>query len=288
MAKRERADGRAKPRPFLKWAGGKTQLIPQLVPKRPASFGAYHEPFVGGGALFFALHRAGLLEGKQVVLSDVNDELIDTYTAIRNQVARVIDLLKEHQDKHDKDYYYEIRDLKLTHKAERAARMIYLNKTGFNGLYRVNRKGQFNVPLGRYVNPTICDEENLRAASRALRQAEIETTPFDAVLKRARRGDFVYFDPPYVPVSDTANFVGYAKDGFGRADQKSLAQLFRELKRRGVHVMLSNSDTPEVEKLYKGLRQDRVLARRQVNSRKDRRGPVGELVVLGYEPPEAD
>jgi DNA adenine methylase len=246
---------------------------------------------VGGGALFFALYREGLLDDRKVVLSDVNKELVDTYKAIRNKVSKVIELLREHKELHCKEHYYSVRSqqpAEMGQQEARAARMIYLNKTGFNGLYRVNRKGEFNVPLGRYVNPTICDEENLRAASRALKLATIERSPFDEVLKRARRGDFVYFDPPYVPVSSTANFVGYAKDGFGQADQERLAELFGNLKRRGVHVMLSNSDTPEVERLYRDHHLLKVMARRQVNSRKDRRGPVGELVVLGYDPPEVD
>ncbi len=289
MAKRERTSGRVTPRPFLKWAGGKGQLIGQLLSRRPAAFGAYHEPFAGGGALFFALYRENLLRGKKVVLSDVNAELVETYQAIRNQVTKVIELLEEHKARHSKEHYYEVRNLQpvdLRHKAERAARMIYLNKTGFNGLYRVNSKGQFNVPLGRYTNPPICDEVNLRAASRALRQAEIKRAPFDEVLDRAGAGDFVYFDPPYVPVSATANFVAYAKDGFGQGDQARLAEVFAELQRRGAHVMLSNSDTQPVRELYSDFRQDKVLARRQVNSRKDRRGPVGELVVLGYDPPK--
>jgi len=277
-----RATGaREPPRPFLKWAGGKTQLVPELLARLPRRFGAYHEPFVGGGALFFALHRAGRLDERRVLLSDVNAELIDTYCAIRSLVSQVIERLAEHR--YDRDHFYRVRaqqpeELKLV---ERAARMIYLNRCGFNGLYRVNAAGRFNVPFGRYSNPRICDAENLRAVARALRGVGLECTPFERVAERAAPGDVVYFDPPYVPLSTTARFTSYARDGFGPAEQQRLAEVFAALAGRGVGVMLSNSDAPLVHELYAGFRRDTVQARRAVNSRKDRRGPVGELLVLG-------
>jgi len=162
------------------------------------------------------------------------------------------------------------------------ARMIFLNKTGFNGLYRVHSKGQFNVPLGRYKNPLICDKDNLKAVSKALLQVELHQESFDKVLDRAKRGDFVYFDPPYVPLSETANFVGYDQNGFGVSDQERLAEVFSRLAHRGVKVMLSNSDTPWVQERYKAFRQVKVMAKRLVNTRAYRRGPISEILVLGY------
>lgn len=277
-----------RPHPFVKWVGGKGQLVAELLERAPLEFGGYHEPFVGGGALFFALQRAGRLAGKQVVLSDVNQELIDAYCAIRDQVEAVIRQLRTHR--YDHDHFYEVRgwDPATLAPAKNAARLIFLNKTGFNGLYRVNSKGKFNVPFGRYKNPLICDAVNLRAVSVALAGVEILCQPFTQAAARARKGDFVYFDPPYVPLSSTAYFTAYARNGFGPADQLRLADAFAGLAKRGVRVMLSNSDTPDVHTLYKGFRLDTVQARRNVNSRQDRRGPVGELIVLGHDPePEA-
>jgi DNA adenine methylase len=266
----------------LKWAGGKGQLVDELLELAPKRFKNYHEPFVGGGALFFSLHRAGRLEAKEVHLSDINGELVMTYLAIQKDVLSVVRHLGKHQ--YDKDHFYTVRTwdpLKLK-PAKLAARLIFLNKAGFNGLYRVNSKGQFNVPFGRYKNPMICDKDNLNEVSKALRQVELHQESFEKVLDRAKRGDFVYFDPPYVPLSETANFVGYAQNGFGVSDQERLAEVFASLARRGVKAMLSNSDTPWVRKHYKGFRRVKVMAKRCVNTRADRRGPISELVVLSY------
>jgi len=285
-AVRERAKTKASkreaPRPFLKWAGGKGQLVEELLALAPERFKAYHEPFMGGGALFFALQRATQLDGKEVNLSDINGELVATYGAIMEDVQSVIRHLGKHQ--YDSDHYYKVRtwDPRKLKPAKLAARMIFLNKTGFNGLYRVNSKGQFNVPFGRYKNPLICDKDNLKAVSNALRQVELHQEPFEKVLDRAKRGDLVYFDPPYVPLSETANFVGYAQNGFGVSDQERLAEVFALLAHRGVKVMLSNSDTPWVQEHYKAFRQVKVMAKRLVNTRADRRGPISELVVLSY------
>ena len=268
------------PRPFLKWVGGKGQLLQRLLPNIPEGFGNYHEPFVGGGALFFALTRERKLVRKQANLSDVNEELIDTYRALRDSVDDVIEALAQHR--YESEYYYEVRAVDpwgLT-RAERAARMIFLNRCGFNGLYRVNKSGQFNVPFGRYTNPKICDDENLRAVSKGLRGVSIEHRPFMSVGQRAEAGDVVYFDPPYVPVSPTANFTSYAQNGFSETDQESLARLVERLCDRGVHVMLSNSDTPWVRERYAQFDVHRVPARRNINSNAHRRGPVGEVVVL--------
>jgi len=270
------------PRPFLKWAGGKSQLVERLLELCPQNFRNYHEPFLGGGALFFALKRAGRLEGKRVFLSDINGELIATWRAIQNNVQAVISHLQKHRYQHD--YYYAVRalDPQTLPPDELAARMIFLNRTGFNGLYRVNSRGQFNVPFGRYKNPLICDRENLEAVFGALQGVEISQESFEKVLERTAEGDLVYFDPPYVPLSKTANFVGYCSDGFDLAAQERLAEVFEELSRRLVYVMLSNSDTEWVRKRYRTFRLITVPASRSVNSRPDRRGPVNELVVLSY------
>ncbi|MBP6788967.1 MAG: DNA adenine methylase [Candidatus Promineofilum sp.] len=265
-------------RPVLKWVGGKGRLLPELLARLPQTFEAYHEPFVGGGALFFALAGAGRLE--RVYLSDANAALIDVYLALRDDVEGVIAALQPHR--YERDHYYHVRaqrpdDLSLP---ERAARIIYLNKTCYNGLYRENRAGQFNVPFGRYKNPTICDEPNLRAASAVLQGVDIARRRFDSVLGYAKEGDFVYFDPPYVPLSPTANFTTYDRAGFGPDDQRQLRDVFAELARRGVRAMLSNSDTPSVRELYAGFRVEQLFAARAVNSKANSRGKVAELLVL--------
>ena len=269
------------PRPFLKWAGGKGQLVDDLLALVPRHFNNYYEPFLGGGALFFAMYRKGLLEDKDVHLSDINTELMYTYLSIKEDLQSVVRKLKSH--KYEKNYYYKIRsqDPSKLFPDILAARMIFLNKTGFNGLYRVNSMGFFNVPFGRYKNPQICDKENLKAVSRALEGVDIHITSFENILNIVRRGDFVYLDPPYVPMSETAHFVGYHQNGFGADDQERLAQVFEKLDGRGVHVMLSNSDTPWVRKRYKAFRQVRFDARRSINSKAGLRGPVGELVIIG-------
>lgn len=304
--------------PFLKWAGGKRQLLPALRAFYPACFGAYFEPFVGSGAVFFDLAACGLLRSRPVVLSDVSDDVIGCYRAIRRDVTSVIRALRGLQAGHDREgiaHYYAIRDghfnplrerrhLEATpdsdgeYSASLAAMLIYLNRTGFNGLFRLNRRGHFNVPAGRYDRPRICDAANLRAVARALRQPGIglEWTPFDHVLERARPGDFLYFDPPYAPVSPTARFTGYTADGFGAADQERLQHLLVSLARRGCHVLMSNSVAPAVAALYQdsreatlaGLRTWRVPARRAINSRGSRRGPVAEFLVTNIEPTEAE
>jgi DNA adenine methylase len=265
------------PRPFLKWAGGKKQLIEQFTQLIPARYGRYLEPFVGGGALFFALRP------RRAALSDSNQELIDCYQAIRDDVDTVIAALRKHR--YEQDYYYRVRDLdpaKLT-LPQRAARTIYLNKAGFNGLYRVNRRGRFNVPFGRHSNPNLCDEPNLRACSAALQGVALAVNDFERAALRARNGDFVYFDPPYVPVSDTSYFTSYVPGGFGWDQQRRLASVFAKLAKRGVQAMLSNSDVPAVRNLYRGFRVERVEATRRINCQVGGRGKIGEVVVRCYE-----
>ncbi|MBP6786492.1 MAG: DNA adenine methylase [Candidatus Promineofilum sp.] len=264
-------------RPVLKWAGGKGRLLPELLARLPHDFQTYHEPFIGGGALFFALAGAGRLG--RACLSDANPSLIDVYVALRDRVDEVIAALQGHV--HDREHYYRVRALRPAELSlpERAARVIYLNKTCYNGLYRENRRGEFNVPFGRYKNPTICDEPNLRAAARVLRGAELAQRHFSTVLDQARPGDFVYFDPPYHPLSPTANFTAYDRAGFGPDDQRQLRDVFAALGERGVAALLSNSDTPFVRELYDGFRIERVLAARAVNSKANGRGKVAEVLV---------
>ena len=265
--------GEARPRPFVKWAGGKRQLLEQLRPLFPRDFGRYYEPFAGGAAVFFALGRT------DAVLADMNAELMNVYAAVRDDVEAVIAELQKYR--YGATHYYRAREANLRKMAPaaRAARTIYLNRTGYNGLYRVNRAGKFNVPMGRHTNPTLCDADNLRACAKALRGVDVRVEDFEAAAGGARKGDLVYFDPPYVPVSDTADFTSYVPGGFGADQQRRLAGLFARLAARGVHVVLSNSDTPAVRKLYAGFRIEKVLAARFINSRASARGKVGEVVV---------
>ena len=274
-------------RPFLKWAGSKKQLLAAFDAFYPPAdqVHAYHEPFLGSGAVFF--HLRSRLQAVPSLLADNNHELITTFTAVQGKVKAVITELQRHERKHSETHFYEVRSQvpeELPDDVARAARFIYLNKTCFNGLYRVNSRGLFNVPMGRYVRPTIADAESLIRASAALQGANLRTGHFSEVLEHAQAGDFVYFDPPYVPLSGTAYFTAYTKGLFGPEDQGQLAQVYRELADRGCRVMLSNSDAPLVRQLYKRFRIIDVQARRNINSRGDRRGPVTEVVVLNYDP----
>ena len=273
----ETEGGRALPRAFLKWAGGKSQLLPKILPRLPKRIGTYFEPFVGSGAVFWALAREGRFD--HAVLSDRNAELITSYRAIRDDVEDVIALLAGWS--HSESFYYALRarDPEAMSPVEAAARMIHLNHTGFNGLYRVNKSGLFNVPFGRYKRPRTLNKPVLRAASRALRTVDLLVADFEDVLPAARPGDAVYFDPPYVPMSGTASFTAYEKSGFGEPAQRRLVLALEDLQRRGVHALLSNSDVPLTRELYQGLRCEKVQARRAINSRADKRGPVSELLV---------
>ncbi|HEO72298.1 MAG TPA: Dam family site-specific DNA-(adenine-N6)-methyltransferase, partial [Candidatus Hydrogenedentes bacterium] len=223
------------PRPFLKWAGGKGQLLGDLLPLVEAAepFSRYHEPFVGGGALFFELARQGRLGRKKAWISDANPRLIEAYKGVQQDVEAVVQLLKVHAQRHCKDYYYEVRANVPDVLVERAARIIYLNRTCFNGLFRENSKGEFNVPFGRYKNPLICDEVNLRQVAEALARAHVEEQPFESVVERAEPGDLVYFDPPYDPVSKTSSFTSYHRGGFGPECQEQLAEVCKALDRKG-------------------------------------------------------
>jgi len=275
-----------KPKPFVKWVGGKRQLLRQfrdmgLYP--PDAFNpltnTYFEPFVGGGAVFFDLLP------KKAELSDLNNELVTTYNVIKNDVDGLIKSLKKH--KYEKEYYLEVRakDPKMLSDLDVASRFIFLNRTCFNGMYRVNSKGGFNVPFGKYTNPMICDEENLHKVSKALQKVTIQNQDYKAVLKKAKKGDFVYFDPPYYPVSKTASFTSYTANSFLDKEQTELRDTFVELNKRGCFVMLSNSDTPFIYKIYSGIKDvkvSKVSAGRAINSNAAKRGKVSEVLVTNY------
>lgn len=275
-----------KPKPFVKWVGGKRQLLAQfrklnLYPPELFNIktGRYFEPFVGGGAVFFDLLP------EKGFLSDLNKELVITYNVIKNDVDSLIASLKKHQT--DKEYFLKIRaqDPNKLGDLSIASRFIFLNKTCFNGMYRVNRKGEFNVPYGKYNNPLICDEDNLRKVSKALQGIEIKHQDYKEVLKKAKKGDFVYFDPPYYPVSKTASFTSYTAESFLDKEQTELRDTVLELHKRGCYVMLSNSDTPFINKIYsgyKGVRINKIEAGRAINSKGNGRGKITEVLIINY------
>ncbi len=276
----------AKPKPFVKWVGGKRQLLRQfrelgLYP--PEDFNpitnTYYEPFVGGGAVFFDLLP------KNAELSDLNNELVTTYTVIKNNVDELIESLKKHV--YEKEYYLEVRANKLDELSdiEIASRFIFLNRTGFNGLYRVNKSGQFNVPFGRYNNPVICDEDNLRRVSDALQDVTITHQDYKNVLETAKSGDFIYLDPPYYPINATSFFTSYTAEGFLEKEQTELRDTFIKLHKKGCFVMLSNSDTPFINELYSGLDGitiNKITAGRAINSKGSGRGKITEVLVTNY------
>lgn len=275
-----------KPKPFVKWVGGKRQLLSQfrnldLYP--PEEFdpvtNKYFEPFVGGGAVFFDLLP------QNAELSDLNKELVITYNTIKNNVESLIKSLKKHT--YSKDYFLFLRATKVAELSdiEIASRFIFLNRTAFNGMYRVNSKGEFNVPFGKYSNPLICDEINLRKVSKELKSVNIKHQDYKAVLDNARKGDFIYLDPPYYPVSKTSSFTSYTNSAFLEKEQIELRDTFVELHKRGSFVMLSNSDTPFINDIYsgiKGVKINKVQAGRAINSKASGRGKVTEVLVVNY------
>ncbi len=265
--------------PFIKWAGGKNRLLAQFAPYFPPRYRRYFESFVGSAAVFFYLRPA------ESYLFDRNPELIEVYQIVRDQPDDLIAALRQHY--YDKDHYYAVRALKPADLSpvERAARFIFLNKTGYNGLYRVNSRGQFNVPFGRYKNPTICDEEALRAANHALKRAHLSVADFGVILDHAQSGDLVYFDPPYAPLSATSNFTSYTRDGFTDDDQRRLAEVYHVLHRRGCYLMLSNSSAPLIDSLYRrdGYIIHTITARRAINSKADSRGEIQEVLVTNFD-----
>jgi DNA adenine methylase len=297
----------AKVRPILKWAGGKRQLLPTLRRYYPATFSRYVEPFLGSGAVFLDCHNQGLLDGRQVQLSDINADVIGCYRMVRDDVESVIQALSALEAGHRQDgtrHFYAVRDGQFNalrrdvhasaepakaYTPALAAMLIYLNRTGYNGLFRLNSSGGFNVPAGRYPKVTICDAINLRRLSAALGRPDltIEVSGFEDALGTGRAGDFVYLDPPYAPVSRTAHFTSYTAARFGPGEQARLQQAVIRLARIGASVLLSNSVAADIRRLYAtnleaqsvGLRATQVEARRAINSRASRRGAVREYLI---------
>ena len=268
---------------FVKWAGGKTQLLEQFSKFFPKKFNGYLEPFIGSGSVFFYIKKNYSL--KRIVLSDLNEELITCFEIVRDDVERLIKLLIKHKENHSKEYYYKIRDLDVSKlsKIEIAARLIYLNKTCYNGLYRVNAEGKFNVPMGKYRNPQIVNEINLRKASELLQNVELKSMPFEHVLDFAKKGDFVYLDPPYYPLTKTSSFTSYTNNAFLEKEQEKLSEVFRQLDKRECFVMLSNSDHPFIRNLYKDFSLHTVKALRTINCIGKKRGKISELVITNYK-----
>lgn len=269
-------------RPILKIAGGKRQLLPQILPRVPETFGTYYEPMMGGAALFFHLWSVGRLDGQaRVVLGDASPLLCELVTTVRDGVESVLPLLRAHERVHGKDHFLAVRDrLGKGNLAERAADLLYLSRTCFNGLLRFSKSGRFNTPMGRYTNPRICPEDKLRASSLALQSAEIVEGDFEKTCEDARPGDFVYFDPPYLPIRKTSSFVGYTKDGFSLDDHERLRALAARLKGQGTHVLLSHSSAAPIREMYAAAFEiEEVSARRSINAQVSGRGPVTELLI---------
>ena len=269
--------------PFLKWAGGKRQLLPAIKEYEPARYSEYYEPFVGAGAVLFAL------QPRNSTINDTNSELVNCYKVIRDRPEELLQFCQEHKDNNSKEYYYQLReqdrkaDLKDLDSVKRAARIIYLNKTCFNGLFRVNSSGQFNVPYGKYKNPAIADPAVIKAVSNYLNQAKVRilNADFEPVLANAKKGAFIYIDPPYHPISDTSSFTGYSMNGFGEEEQIRLRNVCNELSDRGCKVLASNSAAPLIKSLYDDERYEvvEVKASRAINTVASKRGRINELLI---------
>lgn len=274
-------------KPFIKWVGGKSQLLKEITELIPDSINTYYEPFIGGGAVLLSTRP------QKAVISDLNEELINAYKAVKNNVSFLIDILSTHKSKNDKEYFYKVRkeDREDLYKFcseylpfNRAARFIYLNKTCYNGLYRVNKKGQFNTPFGKYKNPKICDTETLKEVSEYLNNNEVTilNCDYSTTLENATSKDFVYFDPPYDVLPDTKSFTAYNKTGFNQDEQIRLRDYCHDLNTKGVRFLLSNSDTPFIRDLYKDYEIITVQAKRSINSDGAKRGKVNEVLVKNY------
>ena len=275
------------PKPFVKWAGGKRQLMPILNENLPKIFGTYHEPFLGGGAFLF--HILTKYNKQKCSLSDLNADLILSYTVIQTRVDDLIHSLKIHEKNYRKDstsYYYSIRESVPRSEIEKTSRLLFLNRTCFNGLYRVNRKGKFNVPLGKYTNPNIVNEENLRSVSAILQSSKVsmQCQDFEAILGNTNKGDFIYFDPPYQPVSQTANFTSYTDKDFTYDDLSRLAKLCMDLDAKGCKVLLSNSSSEQVIDMFskKPWKINKIQATRSINSNSKKRTGHFELLIKNY------
>ncbi|MDC0172021.1 DNA adenine methylase [Candidatus Nitrosopelagicus sp.] len=275
------------PKPFVKWVGGKRQLMQVLEDNFPKQFGTYHEPFLGGGAVMFNLLSK---EAKLPCnVSDFNSDLILAYVTIRDKLRKLIESLENHSNNYHKDsseYYYEVRKQEPKQQIEKVSRLIFLNRTCFNGLYRVNKKGQFNVPLGRYTNPNIVNKENLTAVSKILQSEKIKIScrGFETVLDDAKKGDLIYFDPPYQPISSTANFTSYTHRDFTEKDLERLADLANQLNSKGCHVLLSNSNSKIVKDSFseKHWSISEINANRAINSNAQKRTGHKEIIIKNY------
>jgi len=279
----------SKIQPFVKWVGGKRGLLPQITPLLPKNFNNYFEPFVGGGALFFELQQQGKLNGKKAYLFDINSELINTYNVVKDSPQKLISELSKFKNNHSKEFYYEVRawdrekDFLKRDAIERASRFIYLNKTCFNGLYRVNRKNQNNVPIGNYKNPNIYDSDIIYSASYALQNATILNTSYKEVLHYASRNDFVYFDPPYYPLNITSSFTSYSEFDFLDREQNELFETFYKLDKKDVFLVHSNSDTKFINELYKEYNIKKIQANRFINSKATKRGKISEVLIRNFD-----
>lgn len=275
-------------KPFTKWTGGKRQLLPELLELMPKKYNRYYEPFIGGGALFFKVMP------DKATISDLNSNLIYSYIEIKENVNDLISILEIHQKNNSKEYYLDLRAtdrdgrLEKMNNTEKAARLLYMLRVNFNGMYRVNSKNQFNVPYGRYKNPKIVDELLLKNISAYLNSKDIKiyNASFEEIIKDAEKGDFVYFDPPYAPISETSSFTSYTQEGFGMIEQERLRDVFIDLTNRGVKVMLSNSDVKCIRELYSEIPNTNITvveAKRMINSKPSARGNVKELIIRNYD-----
>jgi len=286
------------PQPMLRWAGGKRQLLKILTASFPKdldlSKNKYFEPFLGSGALFFGFAtsltppelKGVITRSDSFVLSDPNKELINFYTVVRDDPNSLIKTLMKMAKKRSERDYYQIRSSDPQNRVEKAARFLYLNRLCFNGLYRVNGKGEFNVPFGHLKNPVICNSQLILACSSWLKNAKLETKPFGRSVQKAKRGDLVYFDPPYIPLSATSSFSSYAKEGFGENDQRELAQTINDLTKKRVNVILSNSDTPLSRKIFGNLTLFSIPANRSISAAGGSRRRVQELIGVNYPLPQ--
>lgn len=271
--------------PLMKWAGGKRQLLDELMKSVPNFSGTYYEPFFGGGALFFALKTAGKIGNS--VISDTNGQLCNLYRVIQNSPESLSEELENLNFQNNAEDYYKARDsfnsdLEKKTPEHRGAILVYLNRHCYNGLFRVNSKGSFNVPFGKYSNPGMPSRDRIFELSKALHDTEILNADFGDVLNNAKPGDFAYLDPPYDPVSSTSSFTDYHTGGFGSKEQKRLAGLFKELDQEGVSLMLSNSATPFILELYSEYRIRTIGARRYINSKSDGRGEIEEAIITNF------
>lgn len=271
-------------KPFTKWVGGKRQLLNEIENLLPPSFDTYYEPFVGGGALLFHL------QPKNAVINDMNTDLILSYKAIKNDLDNLVNELEYHKNQNSKEYYLDLRSYDRDERiyslsnTQKAARIMYMLRVCFNGMYRVNSKNQFNVPYGKYKNPKIVDERLLKNISEYLNDSNILilNEDFEDVVKNCKSGDFVYFDPPYIPINETSSFTSYTNEGFSYDDQIRLRNVFSELSRKGVYCMLSNSYSPLTLELYKEFNIHEVKAKRNINSVASKRGEISEVIITNY------